>query len=411
MADSTPAAAAEGNFGSSPGKFDRLVNRLSRTVTSPKVDMHGRRSISPVRRAESEGLRTDKTPETHSTPAAMPTQRGKARETLQAGTQRKREKIAELRRRRKNMGDDRPVLALDLKGALLGADAAEDKETEAGGSKPGSGRSSRRSSATSPSFGPIPETPVPRAVLQAHNARQTIGKIGSPTGERFFNDVELNLLLQPIELENVDSLLSPPPQQQQQQPVVQHLGEVVALPQQTGELVPSLMPAGEDDEADFTINIPSTSLSPMVPLGWNRGMGDLGVPRGSVRIRRRSRTVALAPGNGHGPEGDLDDGAGNGDMFSVTPSARHPRASRNSVDRADSMTRRGGGVAAKGRGDDDMVVDLLIEAEVAQSLELRKELARLHGTVRALTKLAVANKLASDAEASSSASRYQKQHS
>ncbi|KAJ1959481.1 hypothetical protein GGI12_004313, partial [Dipsacomyces acuminosporus] len=282
---------------------------------------------------------------------------------------------------------------------------------------------SRRSSATSPltiASNANADTPVPRAVLQAHNARQSIGKLASPTGEKFFNDIELNLLLQPIELdEQVDGLLSPPPrapkQQHQQQQVdsndpVQRINcgdrqmqrastiatNTVATAANTGNFSDFLNAGDYNDREDFRIDIPSTSLSPMLPIGWGRG--DMTMPRGSARMRRRSRTVALVPENNDNRNSAGDAAvAGKADPFTATPTAgNQPQGAASAAD------------GAKGVDDQAQTTDLLIEAEMARNLELRRELARLHGTAKALTKLVIASRRTNEAVANNRAHLYSK---
>ncbi|KAJ2769760.1 hypothetical protein IWQ56_002426 [Coemansia nantahalensis] len=271
------------------GKLDRIINRLTRRMTPPKLSIRSRRGASPPELLEGVAGGAQ-APE----PERTDSWRQQQSESARATTLRKREKIAELRRRRQQDLEQRrqsqysamsPVAAIAPGAANLAALAAAVSPLGPG-------------AAGQPLF------------LAPQSARRDQACLAE---DQFFDSPELNLLLSPIDIDSmVGGVGSSPPSRQT--PARRH------NPRPTAH-----------DELDFTIDIPSTSLSPVVPLG--RGHG-----------RQRSRAAMPVAGRG-------------------APAAG-PAASRR--------------------------MHQQIDEELARNRALRRELARLDDVVQALEKLAPA---------------------
>ncbi|KAI9500013.1 hypothetical protein GGI25_003018 [Coemansia spiralis] len=273
---------------SSPGGLDKLLNKLSISTTPSQVNLRSRRGV-PTQELELqvEQLSLKEAQEPSELEAWVKAATASARDSLHAESQRKRERIAELRRRRLNNFDELKEQAEDLEG-ISSAD------------------------------------------------------IGSPTTrlkpmssiDRFFNGPELDLLLQSMD---VDATLN-----------------------QIENAVPSKQPAGrqhaDESELDFTIDIPPTSFSPVVPLNNRRGKADARAPL----VRRRSRTTINAI--------DADE-----PKLTNTHLPLRPRTTVNTAE----VHRKGG----------EQTVLAKVEVARRRNLELQREISRLDKLVDALTEL------------------------
>ncbi|KAJ2711431.1 hypothetical protein H4R19_003248 [Coemansia spiralis] len=216
-----------GEAGPSASKLDRFLNRLSRTMTPPKASIRSRRGVSPPAPLEAVGGGGQvSTPE-----GTGDTGQRHHSESARTTTLRKREKIAELRRRRQQ----------DLEQRRQSQYTAM---SPAAGAAPGAASMAALAAVVSPLGPGQPPFPVPQS------ARWGPAGMGE---DRFFDSPELNLLLQPIDLDSVVCVVDPTPPSQR-----------------TPAKRPGQRSAARD-ELDFTIDIPSTSLSPTVPLGLGHG--------------------------------------------------------------------------------------------------------------------------------------------
>ncbi|KAJ2257274.1 hypothetical protein GGI13_000950 [Coemansia sp. RSA 455] len=221
-------------------------------------------------------------------------------ESVQESTLRKRERVAELRLRRQQQSGR----------AGLGAGFFEAPDSVIAD--------------TSPPLSPQLKMPVS---LWSRG-------LESPESQGFFERGDLDLLLRPVEVPDIDALLEPPRRPVQPRKAPNRLGPLLSA---------------RCGAADFTINIPSTSLSPVLPQGWARNGGLL------ARHREQRRPAAVAQ-----QQDDSDDSEDEVPQQRVKPS----------VD---------GAVAAQ------------LEAELARNHELHAELARLHLKARKLANLVIAN--------------------
>ncbi|KAJ2785377.1 hypothetical protein H4R18_000588 [Coemansia javaensis] len=239
-----------------PSKLDRFLSRLGRRMTPPNGPLRSRRGISPAPAPAPELGVGDATP---------------ARSTAQQ----KREKIAELRRRREQSlaGQRRQSQYLAM-------------SPGAGGTAPGGASLAALAAAMSPA----------EPQRRPHAA-------ADPDEDRFFDSPELDLLLQPISVAEAVNVVDPvPPSQRSQER--QRLRRPARGASEDDD--------ADDDELDFTISIPSTSLSPMVPLGRGRGLGH-GRQRSRTAVfvaggRPRPHTVAAAPDKAPAPAPAADAG-------------------------------------------------------------------------------------------------------
>ncbi|KAJ1999916.1 hypothetical protein GGI04_004368 [Coemansia thaxteri] len=295
-----------------PSTFGRLAGtRLSNAETPLRsASLRLRRGMPPSQPFELDfGLDDDDDDEQRAAARLAEEAAAAASESVQESTLRKRERIAELRRRRE-----------------------EQQQQQANGSS-----ASRRRltggvrAALGTGFFTAPEA-----------ADESRAGSSSPDSDTFFESTDLALLLQPLEVAGIDALLEPPARTARTQPPRQG--------HRPGPLPLSARRGGP--AADFTVSIPATSLSPVLPPGWAR--------HGSLAGRNRGPRSA-AP---HGDSSD-DDGAGGG--------CRH-------VDSA---------VAAQ------------LDAELAHNRELHAELARLHRAARCLAGLVVASRRVAEASAPS----------
>ncbi|KAJ2489910.1 hypothetical protein IWW37_003604 [Coemansia sp. RSA 2050] len=278
--------------------FGRLAGSHFQIETPPRTaSLRQRRGVFNVESLElrSLGTPTNKLDEEGMAAAAA----AEGTESVQESTLRKRERIAELRRRRQEQGNR----------AGLGAGFFD-----------------------APADAP-PASPPMSLPLRTRGPE-------SPESHEFFERSDLALLLRPVQVPDIDRLLEPP-----QRPPPPALGAHRRASQNGALLLPRC------SAADFTINIPSTSLSPVLPQGWART--GLLVSRQQQQRRERRRLAAQQDDSDDGDDGLL------------------PRRATPNVDRE---------VAAQ------------LEAELARNQQLHAELARLHLKTRKLANLVIANK-------------------
>ncbi|KAJ2302902.1 hypothetical protein IWW55_003196 [Coemansia sp. RSA 2706] len=212
--------------------------------------------------------------------------------SIRADTLRKRERVAELRRQREQQAN---------------------------------GRAPRRSQVTSP--GETPQRSSFAAMAAALRNPQPLKQ--ALESDEFFDSPELNLLAQPLDPDAAVAHVDPVPPSQRRQP-----------PAPRG---PPKTPAR--DENDFIINIPPTTLSPLVPRSADR--------------RQRSRTAVFAA-----------------ESADAAPDAGRQRPQTY--------------IASGGQHSSHVYME--IEAEMAQNQALKRELAQLDATVKALERLVDAGK-------------------
>ncbi|KAJ2754337.1 hypothetical protein GGI19_002489 [Coemansia pectinata] len=230
--------------------------------------------------------------------------------SVQESTLRKRERIAELRLRRQQQNGR----------AGLGAGFFEAPDSVIAN--------------TSPPLSPQLKAPVS---LWSRG-------LESPESQGFFERGDLALLLRPVEVPDIDALLEPPRRPAQPQ--------ARRVPNRPGPLLSARCGA-----ADFTINIPSTSLSPVLPQGWARNGGLLLARHREQREQRRPATVAQQQEE----EEDSDDSD------------------------EDELPQQ------RGKPNVDGAVAAQLEVELARNHALHAELARLHLKARKLANLVIAN--------------------
>ncbi|KAJ2414223.1 hypothetical protein H4218_005108 [Coemansia sp. IMI 209128] len=272
--------------------FGRLTGSRFQVETPPRsASLRQRRGVFSAESLEFQSF---------STPASKLDEESMAvdgTESVQESTLRKRERIAELRRRRQEQSSR----------AGLGAGFFEE-----------------------PADAP-PASPPMSLPLRARG-------LESPESHGFFERGDLALLLRPVEVPDIDKLLEPPQRPLQRPPPPAREAD------RRASLNRPLMPL-RCNAADFTINIPSTSLSPVLPQGWARN---------GLLVSRQQQRRRLAA-----QQDDSDDG-----------DEEQPRRVTPNVDRE---------VAAQ------------LEAELARNQQLHAELARLHLKTRKLANLVIAS--------------------
>ncbi|KAJ2359244.1 hypothetical protein GGF43_000266 [Coemansia sp. RSA 2618] len=301
------------NGQSSPSKLDRFLSRLGRTMTPPKMGIRSRRGVSPTRQLDMavEGASAD-----------GPTRDGLLQErSVRADTLRKRERVAELRRQREQK-----------------AAGQRQRQARASAISPGAPADLATMAAAG---SPLPHP----GEMRGQSLDVRLGRAEPGAGlesDEFFNNPELNLLMQPLDPESAVADVEPvPPSQRAKQ-----LGPRAAQATYSARGAAKTPVRGE---FDFTINIPSTTLSPLVP--------------GSMDRRQRSRTAVFMADSAV----SIDADAGRRGM------------------RPHTFTDGAGG--AQKSSD----VYQQIEAEMAENEVLKRELAQLDATVKALEQLVVAS--------------------
>ncbi|KAJ2866364.1 hypothetical protein GGI22_001294 [Coemansia erecta] len=328
----------------SPNKLHKLLKKLSITRTPSRSNsLRSRRGVLTIQELELQvndlNLDDNRQERNSAEPsdafADLSSSASKAvypHQSVQAESMRKRERIAELRQRRLNNFNHLQ------------------KQEHSGNTHGRTPESLVLSPPTSSHIATAVEngSPIPASARNG-NAKSLV----SPPTDRFFNSPELNLLLHPIELESVDEEELAPserPQSKRQQKTVS----------------PST-----NERMDFKIDIPSTSLSPVVTGGL------------TMLLRRRSRTTTTTTTTA-ARQGSAGKKRGVSKLFAGAPNAGPVRSQK--------MT---GAMTETPEREDEAVVLSRIDAERARNLELRKELHQLNCSVNALTKLLAANQAAS----------------
>ncbi|KAJ2749093.1 hypothetical protein H4S06_004736, partial [Coemansia sp. BCRC 34490] len=293
------------------------------------------------------------------------------RQPIQAESLRKRERIAELRQRRLNNFDD-----------LFQQEEEEQREERRMQAQ--SGAAIVVSPALSSQVATAVEngTPTPASASASASARHgrnaAVAKPQpvSPATDKFFDNPELNLLLQEIDVGTVQESLDGE-KVEAASAAAAAAAAAGRRPSRNGQQEASVPPsqrnaalAAKDSKPDFAIDIPSTSLSPV----FRRGL--------TMLQRRRSRTTAAQPLQQHGRGGSKDTGA------SYTKKNK----------RSETVVAEGGGEAAAA-ADGGKEVLAKIDAERAKNAELRKELDKLNGLLGALTRVVLADQAVDQAVA------------
>ncbi|KAJ2612040.1 hypothetical protein H4S08_002875 [Coemansia sp. RSA 1365] len=242
----------EGGNGSetSPSKLNRFLSRLSRTRTPPKTNIRSRRGISPTQQLEvgAAGI-----PSSSSNDRAAGANKYRHHETLNEDTLRRRQKIAELRGRREKEYLDKQRRLTQQTQALFSPEA--DNAVGFDSAVPFPLNTLNMSMAAFPGTAEYEQM----AALRTPETREA---------ERFIESRDMDLLLQPIDAESMLNVVdSVPPSQRVRQ---EKHDQRHSTPQHG---LHRAVTSGRRpvDEMDFTINIPSTSLSPMMPLHPGHG--------------------------------------------------------------------------------------------------------------------------------------------
>ncbi|KAI7826275.1 hypothetical protein BX661DRAFT_183733 [Kickxella alabastrina] len=308
------------------------------------------------------------------------------RDSVRAESLRKREKVAEMRRKRQQQ--QQPLgaigeLSVDAPGSVRSAAA------------PRAAAAASLATLFGPPLGPVEDgggmaeaSSADIAEMEADGARlvvqaQAQAAAFNPADERFFNSPELDLLLHEIDAAPLVFPAEPPAHLAPASPAADaFVGAIAGRPLAEGarraasfggSLAARTPPAR--GESGFIINIPSTSLSPVVPFGVRRVSDEGGLSRvASARLHHGrlqtnaqqlqsakdgGRTAADRRGSGREVDG-CDDGDGDGDR----------------------------------RRDDDVLEQL--REEMDMNRELRGELARLNDVINAVVNMAQANKTLCD---------------
>ncbi|KAJ1943091.1 hypothetical protein GGF37_002807 [Kickxella alabastrina] len=371
-------------------KFGKLIRTISRNATPPKqTNLRSRR-----------GVHQDCDFELDTTPNVQPLEAGDIgygggiagqgavpmsvqRDSVRAESLRKREKVAEMRRKRQQQ--QQPLgaigeLSVDAPGSVRSAAAPRAAAAAA-------------SLATlfGPPLGPVEDgggmaeaSSADIAEMEADGARlvvqaQAQAAAFNPADERFFNSPELDLLLHEIDAAPLVFPAEPPAHLAPASPAADaFVGAIAGRPLAEGarraasfggSLAARTPPAR--GESGFIINIPSTSLSPVVPFGVRRVSDEGGLSRvASARLHHgRLQT------NAQQLQSAKDGGR----------TAADRRGSGREVDGCDD---------GDGDGDDDVLEQL--REEMDMNRELRGELARLNDVINAVVNMAQANKTLCD---------------
>ncbi|KAJ2696877.1 hypothetical protein FB645_006079 [Coemansia sp. IMI 203386] len=292
----------------STGKINRIIRRLSNKVTPPRLlSLRSRRGLVQPQTLDLEANLTEHeiipSPVIASVSnsdnllanASETTERGK--NSVREDSLRKREKIAELRRRRQQ----RTSTVVVAEDGVENTTPSRVNSSGAARHLTSLFRLSPRQVVVSSGGSPMEKTHESGSNMLMEPMERIDGKrfmsMVTPAAEEgFFNSPELNLLLHQVEL---DPLIEPaaarPEPTLDDVAVVQEMsrggGQTRGLEAKSMRRANShngYLTAGDaanKGEADFTINIPSTSLSPVVHFGgWPRML--------SAHLRGRSRTVA-----------------------------------------------------------------------------------------------------------------------
>ncbi|KAJ2369794.1 hypothetical protein IW150_005072 [Coemansia sp. RSA 2607] len=300
----TPSADVEGS--QSTGRINNIIRRFSRKATPPRLlSLRSRRGLPQSGSLELDLVPNDNVGSSANIdiqaassidnnlapiPASVERHRGSIRED----SLRKREKIAELRKKRLNPAGEAEIDIATPSRA--GAQLAALFRTPPKGLN-----DSSHSAALSPTRLSSGTSAMPTPMRQGYG--QWLSYI-TPVEDGFFNSPELNLLLQQIDLDlpaeaPAAAVASPSMVTPATSVDISITETLVQSPSSLSLHAPSMRRANSHNgqglgintasngyygETDFTINIPSTSLSPVVPLGSRNLL------RPSL-ARRRSRTV------------------------------------------------------------------------------------------------------------------------
>ncbi|KAJ2570106.1 hypothetical protein IW140_002576 [Coemansia sp. RSA 1813] len=340
----------------SPNKLHKILSKLSITRTlSRSNSLRSRRGVPTIHELEIQvdSLKLDdqqqelKTAEPSNDDAAdlssSPSKAVYPLQSVQAESVRKRERIAELRRARLN----------NL------VDFQQEQEQEQQPEQQQERERLENAHVRSPGdfvLSPPTSSHIATAVENGSpipvSARQNSAKsLVSPAVDRFFNSPELNLLLHPIDVESINELDDK---------------EQVPSKRPRSKRQPTPVSPSNEHGMDFKIDIPSTSLSPVVAGGL------------TMLLRRKSRTTT----------------------------AQHLQKNRDGVSKLGAALNTGntrpqttaGGITEASKKDNEAVVLARIGAERARNSELRDELDRLNSSVDALKRLLLANQVTSKDE-------------
>ncbi|KAJ2724618.1 hypothetical protein GGI07_001871 [Coemansia sp. Benny D115] len=354
--------------------FNRLLRRFSRkTVPAADASLRSRRGIAQASNLELDLAAPETTSVRKSVVSVLSTETGgelsqssrtvapasvdRQRGSVRADSLRKREKIAELRRRRQQQLEAADESILASPGSISG-----------GGSGSGGGAAVTRAGASLAALFKSPPRAREPSESRYMNRGTSVASsmhVADAAAEEFINNPELNLLLGLIDVEPLVSAAVDPehPPAAASPPTMQppvDSAPVSAVQAKTMQRANShsgyatATGGGAVGDADFTINIPTTSLSPVVPFGFGRALGEHGLARRlSARLGRPSRTSLLPKqiAEAEANKSDASDGDG---------------------------------------GDDSVFAEL--EAERRTNLRLRKELAKINAEIDAVARLAHANK-------------------
>ncbi|KAJ1744353.1 hypothetical protein LPJ78_000105 [Coemansia sp. RSA 989] len=288
----------------SPNKLDRFLSKLGRTMATPRNHIRSRRGGLPTPQLDIAADQEDAN-------SRQPHVAGALNASIRTDTMRKRERVAELRRQREQKER-----------------MQQQRRSRALVTSPGNVVSGASIAAIGSPGGYAEPLSIP------HGGFEDMAK-----SDEFFNDPQLDLLMHPLDPESAVADIDPVPPSQRAREHSRRPAPPVSATRGAART-----PA--KDEFDFTINIPSTTLSPLVP-------------RGADRRQRARAAVFMADGEGRGRQGVRPQSLAN-----VARVADSTQASRD--------------------------VYQQIEAEMAQNKALKRELAQLDATVKALEQLVVA---------------------
>ncbi|KAJ1648712.1 hypothetical protein LPJ64_000031 [Coemansia asiatica] len=296
----------------STGKINRIIRRLSNKVTPPRLlSLRSRRGLTQPQAIDLEAASAEHENRDKIEAATVRYTDGqsvdvsetveRSRSSVREDSLRKREKIAELRRRRQQRNS--VVVAGTATEDGLGNTTPSRVTSNAARHLTSLFRQPPRQAAGNSSLEPNPvEQPdgvssMPVPVEQPEGKR--FMTMVTPAEEGFFNSPELNLLLHQVDLDPLiePAVARPEPITPEDAILAREMDRRAGKGQTRGLGAKNMRRANSHNgylsagdlankgEADFTINIPSTSLSPLVPFGgWPRIL--------SARLRGRARTVA-----------------------------------------------------------------------------------------------------------------------
>ncbi|KAJ2449157.1 hypothetical protein EV183_005042 [Coemansia sp. RSA 2336] len=301
-----PEKAGDGNAPISPSKLDRFLSKLGRTVATPRSHIRSRRGVSPTPQLDIAAGQAG-------TSSRQPHIAGALNASIRTDTMRKRERVAELRRQREQKER-----------------MQQQRRSRAHVTSPGSVVSGANIAAIGSPGGYAEPLPLARGNFE-----------DMARSDEFFNDPQLDLLMHPLDPESAVADIDPVPPSQRAR-------EQSRRPAPATSATRGAARTPAKDEFDFTINIPSTTLSPLVPRGADR----------------RARAAVFMADGAAASDGRGRQGLQPQTLADVATVADSTQVSRD--------------------------VYQQIEAEMAQNKALKRELAQLDATVKALEQLVVA---------------------